>query len=134
VTPNEHLELAGGGGPAQVRPGLLFFYLLPCIILYMTTLVGTVEEGYHAAGNNLRRVLPLIESRSGLRSLLPHTLNLKLKEPYLVVPDFIVTREEYNHNNEEILFQRCSVKRLPCLIMRTATNAASFTARRTWSS
>ena len=87
----------------------------------MKRLVGTVTQGYGVAGRNLAPVLPLIESRSGLHPLVPNTLNLQLAAPFPVVPDFTVTREEYN-GAEEILFQHCRVKGISCLIMRPDTH------------
>jgi CTP-dependent riboflavin kinase len=73
-------------------------------------LLGTVTKGMGLAGRNLQPVLPLIEQRSGIRPLIPNTLNLKLPSVYHFQPDFIVSRAEYS-NIEDLLFQHCRVMR-----------------------
>ena len=55
-------------------------------------LIGTVSRGMGLAGCNLEPVRGLIEDRSGLRPLIPNTLNLKLSEAYHFTPDFTVTK------------------------------------------
>jgi hypothetical protein len=45
-------------------------------------------------------------TRSGLKGLIANTLNVKLATPYTVVPDFILTRQEY-HGWEELRFKHC---------------------------
>lgn len=87
------------------------------------TLKGEVKGGYGRAGTNLRPVLPLIEQRSGIPNLLPNTLNLRLPAPYFVRPDFVVTPAEYGHN-EELRFQRCTVRGIACVIMRPDSHEA----------
>jgi len=73
------------------------------------------------AGCNLEPVRGLIEDRSGLRPLIPNTLNLKLSEAYHFTPDFTVTKAEYG-NVEDLLFQHCRVGPVPCLIMRPSSH------------
>jgi len=63
----------------------------------------------------------LIEARSGLKPLVPGTLNVRLTQPHRVVPDFIVTRAEYNQQ-EEVRFQLCTLAGIPCVIMRPDTH------------
>jgi len=87
------------------------------------TLIGAVVKGYGCAGRNLRRVLPLIQERSGLALLLPNTLNLKLNAEFSVQPDFTISPSEYN-GSEELRFQRCSIHGLQCLVVRPDTHEA----------
>ncbi len=85
-----------------------------------TILNGVVDTkgGYHVAGENLVTVLHLIEKRSGLRPLIPNTMNVRLVADYTVVPTFVVTRQEYKKHNEELRFCPCTVAGIPCLLMR----------------
>jgi len=89
------------------------------------TLSGIVATGYGAATPNLRHVMHLIEARSGLKPLVPGTLNVRLTQSYRVVPDFVVTRAEYNQQ-EEIRFQLCTLAGIPCLIMRPDSHELGF--------
>jgi len=66
-------------------------------------------------------MLALIEARTGITSLLPGTLNLKIDEPYFVTPDAKLSRAEY-YDYEEIYFQRCRVSGIRGLIMRPETH------------
>ncbi|MBI4165937.1 MAG: DUF120 domain-containing protein [Acidobacteria bacterium] len=63
----------------------------------------------------------MIEKRTGLKALLPGTLNLKIAEPYFVKPDATLSRNEY-HGYEQVFFQRCRVSGFRCLIMRPETH------------
>jgi CTP-dependent riboflavin kinase len=82
---------------------------------------GTVRSGYGVAGKNLIGQHHLIESRTGLRDLVEGTLNVAIASPYYVKPIAKLTRTEYR---EEILFQRCRVGGVRCLIMRPETHEA----------
>ena len=84
-------------------------------------LTGRVTTGMGLAGKNLQSVLSLIEQRSGLSPLIPNTLNVDLPAAYHFEPDFVVTRAEYG-NIEDLLFQHCSTRGVPCLIMRPSSH------------
>ncbi|HBJ85497.1 MAG TPA: hypothetical protein DDZ88_16790 [Verrucomicrobiales bacterium] len=83
----------------------------------MNTIIGTVQDGNGHASGFLIGVHPLIEARTGLLSLRPGTLNLKLDADYFVRQDATVTELEYQHR-EALFFQKCRIGDLPCLIMR----------------
>ena len=87
----------------------------------MRVIEGTVGSGYGVAKFNLAPFHHLIESRSGLVGLLGGTLNVAVGLPYHVTPVAKLTRAEY-YNYEEILFQRCRVGGIRCLIMRPETH------------
>lgn len=88
----------------------------------MHTLSGTVTAGgFGYASGNLLPSENLILQRSGLKSLVRGTLNLKLPESYIVPPDFVLVGSEYI-TGETIKFQRCVVRGLRALIMRPETH------------
>jgi CTP-dependent riboflavin kinase len=77
---------------------------------------GVVVAGYGKAGERLARFHPKIENRTGLEHLVPGTLNLQMAQPYYVTPFASLERSEYGY--EEVLFERCRVGGLRCLIVR----------------
>lgn len=81
----------------------------------------TGEPGFGDAGNNLASVVPLILSRTGLRSLVKGTLNLHLSEPYIVKADAVITDKEYIFP-ETIKLQRCLIGGFKAIIMRPETH------------
>ncbi len=89
----------------------------------MKILSGIVTTGYGAATPNLAPVMALIEARTGLANLAPGTLNVKIREEYIVRPDALINPAEYplnreTHLGETIKFQRCLVAGYKGLIMR----------------
>jgi len=66
-------------------------------------------------------VVPLIIDRTGLPSLVPGTLNIKIDEPYIARPDAKITAAEYN-GAEEIKLQRCRIGGIRAVIMRPTTH------------
>ena len=81
---------------------------------------GVVASGYGIAEQNLERVLPLIIERTGLPSVVPGTLNVRINEPYIVRPDAMIAAAEYN-GSEEIKLQRCRIGAIRAIIMRPIT-------------
>ena len=81
----------------------------------------TGKKGFGIAGDNLAPVVPLILERTGLRSLEKGTLNLSLKEPYIVKADAVITGKEY-FSGETIKLQRCLVRGIRAVIMRPDTH------------
>jgi CTP-dependent riboflavin kinase len=77
---------------------------------------GVVVAGYGKAGERLARFHPRIENRTGLERLVPGTLNVRIPQPYYVTPFASLTQAEYGY--EEVLFERCRVGGLRCLIAR----------------
>jgi CTP-dependent riboflavin kinase len=88
----------------------------------MRTLRGTVREGFGVATRNLAPFLPLIVERTGLPSVVPGTLNLRIDQPDIVQPDARLTKDEYGY--EEIKLQRCRVRGVRAIIMRPVTHEA----------
>jgi CTP-dependent riboflavin kinase len=83
----------------------------------MKLLNGTVAPGYGVAGQNLRHVMSLIETRIGLSPLVAGTLNVALTEPYVVSADAVIQIHEYD-GMEYIKLQRCRIGGLQAVIMR----------------
>lgn len=72
----------------------------------MRIFVGTVADGVGLATPNLDRVKELIEARAGFAHLESGTLNLKLREDYIVEPEQLITAEEYG--GEALKLKRCA--------------------------
>lgn len=84
---------------------------------------GSVTSGYGMATPNLNPVMSLIESRTGLASLVPGTLNVRIAEEYIVPADALVLPHEYPYNREShlgetIKLQRCLVAGYKGLVVR----------------
>ncbi len=90
-------------------------------------LVGAVETGVGAASSSLAPLLSIIREASSLRDLRPETLNVRLREPYVLRPTFTIHGSKVGRN-EDYHFEVCRVHDLPHfraflgLIMRTSTN------------
>jgi CTP-dependent riboflavin kinase len=89
----------------------------------MKVFSGIVTTGYGAATPNLAPVMALIEARTGLMNLAAGTLNVKIREEYIVRPDALINPDEYplnreTHLGETIKLQRCLVAGYRGLIMR----------------
>jgi hypothetical protein len=90
----------------------------------MRVFMGKIATGgYHAAAGNLAPIMAMIESRTGLPSLVPGTLNVDIAQEYIVKPDALVSPDEYPlnehaHTRETIKLQRCLVGGYKGLIMR----------------
>jgi len=86
-------------------------------------LVGMVFSGAGVARQSLEPLMADIRRVSGLRELLPETLNVRLGHPYRLHPDPDLTfwAHEWNHP-EDVFLQRCRIFALDALIMRTSTN------------
>ena len=89
----------------------------------MKLFLGTVTTGFGMATANLNPVISLIESRIGLPSLVPGTLNVSLPEEYIVPADALILPHEYPFNKqsnlgETIKLQRCLVSGYKAIIVR----------------
>src|SRR5690348_10704662 len=90
-------------------------------------LVGAVETGVGAASSALAPRLSIIRETSSLRDLRPETLNVRLREPYVLRPTFTIHGSKVGRN-EDYHFEVCRIHDLPHfraflgLIMRTSTN------------
>lgn len=91
----------------------------------MKVLLGTVKDGFGVAGTNLKHVVHLIEMRTGLSPLVSGTFNLGIPEPYIVIPDARIEKEEYN-TLEFIKLQRCRIGGVQALIMRPNTHEEGY--------
>jgi CTP-dependent riboflavin kinase len=83
----------------------------------MQKLKGFVTKGFGVAGSNLRHVVPLIIERTGLPRVVEGTLNVQIEAPYIVMPDALITADEYD-GREAIKLQRCRIRGLRAVIMR----------------
>lgn len=88
---------------------------------------GVVRRGYRYASGNLKSVMHLIEERMGLPGLQDGTLNVKIAEEYIVIPDKVISPEEYPLNrssglNETIKLKRCVICGRKAIIMRPDTH------------
>jgi len=86
-------------------------------------LVGRVTAGFGVAAFNLEAVTDLICRRTGLRSLVPGTLNLRLESPYFLDADVDLTQEECS-GWEAISLQRCCIGGVRALIVRPRSHDA----------
>ncbi len=91
----------------------------------MRKLFGTVSTGFGAATPNLQPILRLIEQRTGLGGLKNGTLNIRLTQSYIVKPNAIIDRAEYN-GSEFLKLQRCRIKGIRGIIMRPNTHEAGY--------
>jgi CTP-dependent riboflavin kinase len=82
---------------------------------------GNIEAGFHVAAQNLRRVMHLIEERTGLADLVPGTLNVRIGGEYIVIRCAVITPEEYGLN-ETAKLQRCLVQGHKAIITRPDTH------------
>ena len=89
----------------------------------MKILSGHVSSNtFGAATKNLKGVMNLIETRMGLFNLKPGTLNVRINEDYIVIPDSTISPEEYRIHPETIKLQRCLVSGFKAIIMRPDTH------------
>ena len=93
----------------------------------MRIIHGTVKSGYGAASANLNPVLRLVESRTGMASLVEGTLNVQIAQAYMVIPTASILPHEYPLNlatrlNETIKLQRCVIRGHKAIIMRPDTH------------
>jgi CTP-dependent riboflavin kinase len=90
--------------------------------LKMKRLTGQVNSNtFGVATINLARVMNLIEARMGLTNLEPGTLNVRIQEEYIVIPNAIITPQEYVYD-ETIKLQRCLISGYKAIIMRPDTH------------
>jgi CTP-dependent riboflavin kinase len=82
----------------------------------MRLLAGIVVDGVGLATPNLDRVKELIEARTGFAHLESGTLNLRLREDYIVEPEQLITPEEYG--GEALKLKRCLIGGRKALIVR----------------
>lgn len=85
-------------------------------------LEGIVETGFGMAASSLAPIQDVIRQRSGL-DLVEGTLNVRLEEPYIVIPDIVFEGAHHGHH-ESLLLQHCRIGDAPGLIVRTSTQAA----------
>jgi CTP-dependent riboflavin kinase len=82
----------------------------------MRAFTGTVVKGVGIATANLNRVIDLIQARMEFASLEPGTLNLRLREDYIVEPRQLITAEEYG--GEALKLKRCLICGRKAIIVR----------------
>ncbi len=88
----------------------------------MKTLIGQISSTtFGVATRNLAGVMSLIEKRMGLANLVQGTLNIKIQEDYIVIPDAIISPQEYGLP-ETIKLQRCLISGYKAIIMRPDTH------------
>lgn len=84
------------------------------------TLRGVAAKGAGAASGSLKRILPEIRKRSGLR-VLTGTVNVRLTHWYTIRHDLTIWAHEHGHH-EHLFFERCTFFGRPALIVRTSQN------------
>jgi len=88
----------------------------------MKILTGNVSgKTFKVATNNLAGVMHLIEARMGLTNLESGTLNVRIQEEYIVIPNATISPQEYVHD-ETIKLQRCLISGYKAIIMRPDTH------------
>ena len=86
----------------------------------MRILEGRVTTGFGVAKEHLAPVADIIRARTGLPTLAPGTLNVRLSAPYRFEPDAEVTQAEYGY--ERLKLKRCCVRGVPAVILRPETH------------
>jgi hypothetical protein len=84
---------------------------------FVRTLTGVVSSRFRAASPNLKSIEALLLKRTGLPSMAPGTLNVKLPFSYIVRADYTIERREY-FTGELLKLQRCCVRGHRMIIMR----------------
>ena len=79
--------------------------------------IAHTTTGFHVAAQNLKPVMHLIEARMGLKALVPGTLNIRIDQDYIVLPDASISPREYGFN-ETVKLQRCIISGRKAIIMR----------------
>jgi len=74
---------------------------------------GTVTSGYGLAGRNLDLVMGLIEARTSLANLVRGTLNVNIPEEYIVLPDAVISPDEYPSNKQANTRETIKIPVLP---------------------
>lgn len=82
----------------------------------MLILQGRVATGFGVAREHLAPIAGLICARTGLRTLAPGTLNLRLGAPYRFESDAEIGHAEYGY--ERLKLQRCCVLGHRAVILR----------------
>jgi CTP-dependent riboflavin kinase len=85
-------------------------------------LEGRVTTGFGVARDHLAPIADLICVRTGLPSLAPGTLNVRLGGPWRFEPDAEITHLEYGY--ERLKLKRCCVRGVPAVILRPETHEA----------
>jgi CTP-dependent riboflavin kinase len=83
-------------------------------------LEGRVAAGFGVAREHLAPVADLICRRTGLPSVAPGTLNVRLGAPYRFEPDAEITALE--HGFERLKLKRCCVRGVRAVILRPETH------------
>jgi hypothetical protein len=78
---------------------------------------GRVSSRFGAAADHLKTVEALLLRRTGLPSMAPGTLNVSISQDYIVIPDAVITGQEY-FTGETLKLQRCRVRGHRMIIMR----------------
>ena len=86
----------------------------------MLILEGRVTAGFGVAREHLAPIADLLCVRSGLPTVAPGTLNLRLGASYQFEPDAEISRDEYGY--ERLKLQRCCVGGIPAVILRPETH------------
>ena len=87
----------------------------------MRQIHGTVFTGAGAAGDSLKPILADIRRLSGLSSLLPNTLSIRVPQDYTGRADFTIEPSEASLN-QTVTLEKCRVRGLDALIVRTSAN------------
>jgi CTP-dependent riboflavin kinase len=80
-----------------------------------------VFSGSGFAAESRKSLLPEIRQRTGLYSLLPQTLNIRLPIEYPGTRDFTFEAKDHSHH-EDVYLERCRIRGLDAVILRTSTN------------
>ena len=83
--------------------------------------IAQTSGGFHVAAQNLKPVMHLIEARTGLKDLVPGTLNIRIDQDYIVIADASISPLEYGYD-ETVKLQRCIISGLKAIIMRPDTH------------
>lgn len=87
----------------------------------MRQIHGTVFTGAGAAGDSLKPLLADIRRLTGLTSLIPNTLSIRVPQDYTGRIDFTLEPSEASQN-QEVTLEKCRVRGLDAVIVRTSAN------------
>lgn len=87
----------------------------------MRPIHGVVSTSAGAAGDSLKPLLSEIRRVTGLSSLLPDILTIRVPQDYTGRPDFTLEPSEASLN-QTVTLEKCRVRGLDAVIVRTSAN------------
>ncbi len=87
----------------------------------MRQIHGVVSTAAGSVGDSLKPIMSEIRRLTGLASLLPDTLTIRVPQDYAGLADFTIEPSEASLNRT-VTLERCRVRGLDAIIVRTSAN------------